>query len=145
MERNVIFTPDAPWSPGGSSQAITYNSVLYVSGQLPIDPVTGQMLPRPLNPLFGGGDQAVSAQTRQCLNNLNAICRAAGADLADALKLTIYTPVLIEFASVIDQIYRGFFIEAPPARSMVGVNVLQGNALVQVDAIVPLIRDLGSA
>ena len=145
MERNVIFTPDAPWSPGGSSQAIVYNGVLYVSGQLPIDPVTGQMLPRPLNPLFGGGDQAVSAQTRQCLNNLNAICRAAGADLADALKLTIYTPVLIEFASVIDQIYRGFFTEAPPARSMVGVNVLQGNALVQVDAIVPLIRDRGSA
>ena len=145
MERNVIFTSDAPWSPGGSSQAITYNGVLYVSGQLPIDPVTGQMLPRPLNPLFGGGEQAVSAQTRQCLNNLNAICRAAGADLADALKLTIYTPVLIEFGSVIDQIYGGFFTEAPPARSMVGVNVLQGNALVQVDAVVPLIRDRGSA
>ena len=138
MERTVIFTPDAPWSPGGSSQAITYNGVLYVSGQLPIDPVTGQMLPRPLNPFFGGGDQAVSAQTRQCLNNLNAICRAAGADLADAIKLTIYTPMLIEFASVIDDVYRGFFTEAPPARSMVGVNVLQGNALVQVDAIVPL-------
>lgn len=139
MERNVIFTPDAPWSPGGSSQAITYNGVLYVSGQLPIDPVTGHMLPRPLNPLFGGGDQAVSAQTTQCLNNLSALCRAAGADLSDAIKLTIYTPVLIEFASVIDHVYRGFFTEAPPARSMVGVNVLQGNALVQVDAIVPLI------
>jgi 2-iminobutanoate/2-iminopropanoate deaminase len=138
MERNVIFTPDAPWSPGGSSQAIAYNGVLYVSGQLPIDPVTGQMLPRPLNPLFGGGDQAVSAQTRQCLNNLHAICRAAGADLADAIKLTIYTPVLIEFGAVIDDVYRGFFAEAPPARSMVGVNVLQGNALVQVDAIVAL-------
>jgi len=145
VERNVIFTPDAPWSPGGSSQAITYNGVLYVSGQLPIDPVTGQILPRPLNPFFGGGDQAVSAQTRQCLNNLNAICRAAGADLPHAIKLTIYTPMLIEFASVIDDVYRGFFTEAPPARSMVGVNVLQGNALVQVDAIVPLSRDRVSA
>ena len=138
MERNVIFTPDAPWSPGGSSQAIAYGGLLYVSGQLPIDPATGQMLPRPLNPLFGGGDQAVSAQTRQCLDNLNAICRAAGADLSDAIKLTISTPVLIEFASAIDRVYREFFTEAPPARSMVGVNVLQGNALVQVDAIVPL-------
>jgi 2-iminobutanoate/2-iminopropanoate deaminase len=138
VERNVIFTPDAPWSAGGSSQAVTYNGLLYVSGQLPIDPATGQMLPRPLNPLFGGGDQAVSAQTRQCLNNLNAICLAAGADLSNAIKLTIYTPVLIEFAPVIDRVYREFFTEAPPARSMIGADVLQGNALVQVDAIVPL-------
>ena len=138
MERNVIFTPDAPWSSGGSSQAIAYNGVLYVSGQLPIDPATGQMLPRPLNPLFGGGDQAVDAQTRQCLKNLNVICRAAGADLSSAIKLTIYTPVLIEFASVIDRVWREYFIEAAPARSLIGVNVLQGNALVQMDAIVPL-------
>jgi 2-iminobutanoate/2-iminopropanoate deaminase len=138
VERRVIFTPDAPWSPGGSSQAIAYDGLLYVSGQLPIDPATGQMLPRPLNPLFGGGDQAVSAQMSQCLKNLNAICEAAGADLSDAIKLTIYTPVLIEFASVIDRVYREFFTEAPPARSLIGANVLQGNALVQVDAIVPL-------
>lgn len=139
MERQVIFTPDAPWSPGGSSQAITYNGVLYVSGQLPIDPATGQMLPRPWNPVLGGGGQAVEDQTRQCLTNLNAICQAAGADLSQAVKLTIYTPVLIEFASVIDRVYREYFTEAPPARSMIGVNVLQGNALLQVDAIVPLI------
>ncbi|MGA1837195.1 Rid family hydrolase [Herbiconiux sp. 11R-BC] len=139
MERNVIFAPDAPWSPGGSSQAITHNGLLYVSGQLPIDPATGQMLPRPLNPAFGGGDQAVSAQTRQCLKNLDAICQAAGADLSNAIKLTIYTPVLIEFASAIDRVYREFFTVAPPARSMIGVNVLQGNALVQVDAIVAIV------
>lgn len=138
MERNVIFTPDAPWSPGGSSQAIAYNGLLYVSGQLPIDPATGQMLARPLNPAFGGGEQAVSAQTSQCLRNLDAICRAAGADLSNAVKLTIYTPMLIEFASVIDRVYREFFTEAPPARSMIGANVLQGNALVQVDAVVAL-------
>ncbi|MFF1573553.1 RidA family protein [Leifsonia sp. NPDC058292] len=138
MERNVIFTPDAPWSPGGSSQAIAYNGLLYVSGQLPIDPATGQMLPRPLNPLFGGGEQAVSAQMRQCLTNLNAISQAAGADMSNAIKLTIFTPVLIEFAAVIDRVFREFFPDAPPARSMIGTNVLQGNALVQVDAIVPL-------
>ncbi|SMG26054.1 RidA family protein [Agreia pratensis] len=139
MERNVIFTPDAPWSPGGSSQAITYNGLLYVSDQLPIDPATGQMLPRPLNPSFGGGDQAVDAQMRQCLKNLNAICQAAGTDLSNAIKLTIYTPMLIQFAPVIDRVFREFFTEFPPARSMIGVNVLQGNALVQIDAIVPLI------
>lgn len=138
MDRNVIFTPDAPWSPGGSSQAIAHNGLLYVSGQLPIDPATGQMLPRPLNPLFGGGDQAVSAQLRQCLNNVNAICRAARADLSNAIKLTIYTPLLIEFAGVIDRVYRESFAYNPPARSMIGVNVLQGNALVQIDAIVAL-------
>ena len=138
VDRNVIFTPDAPWSPGGFSQAITYNGLLYVSGQLPIDPATGRMLPRPLNPLFGGGDQAVDAQMKQCLNNLNAICQAAGADLSKAIKLTIYTPVLVEFSSVIDRVCREFFSVAPPARSMIGANVLQGNALVQVDAIVPL-------
>ena len=139
MERAVIFTPDAPSSPGGSSQAITYNGLLYVSGQLPIDPATGQMLPRPFNPLFGGGDQAASDQTRQCLNNLKAICQAAGADVANAIKLTIYTSVLIEFGSVIDRVCREFFTEAPPARSMIGADVLQGNALVQVDAVVPLL------
>jgi len=139
VERNVIFTPDAPWSDGGSSQAIAYNGLLYVSGQLPIDPASGQMLSRPLNPLFGGGHEAVSAQSRQCLKNVNAICQAAGADLSNAIKLTIYTPVLIEFASVIDRVYREFFTVAPPARSMIGVDVLQGNALVQIDAIVPLV------
>lgn len=138
MERAVIFTPDAPWHPGGSSQAITYNGLLHVSGQLPIDPATGQMLPRPFNPVFGGGDQAVDAHMRQCLKNLNAICQAAGADLSNAIKLTIHTPVLIEFGSVIDRVFREFFIVAPPARSIIGVNVLQGNALVQVDAVVPL-------
>ncbi len=138
MERNVIFTPNAPWPQGGSSQAITYNGVLYVSGQLPIDPASGQMLPRPLNPSFGGGEQAVIAQARQCLKNLNAICEAAGADLSHAIKLTIHTPMLIQFGPVIDRVFREFFIEAPPARSMIGVNVLEGNALVQVDAIVPL-------
>lgn len=137
MERTVIFTPDAPPSAGGS-QAITYNGLLYVSGQLPIDPATGQMLPRPLNPLFGGGDQAVSDQTRQCLNNLGAICQAAGADVSNAITLTIYTPVLIEFGPVIDHVCRDFFPDAPPARSMIGTAVLQGNALVQVDAVVPL-------
>lgn len=134
VERNVIFTPDAPWSPGGSSQAISFNGVLYVSGQLPIDPATGQMLPRPFNALPGAAD----AQTRQCLKNVNAICQAAGADLSNAIKLTIHTPMLIEIGSVIDRVYREFFPVAPPARSMIGVNVLQGNALVQVDAIVPL-------
>jgi len=138
VERNVIFTQDAPWSPEGSSQAVSYNGLLYVSGQLPIDPATGQMLPRPFNPGFGGGEQAVNAQTRQCLTNLNAICLAAGADLPNAIKLTIYTPVLIEFASVIDQVLREFFTVAPPARSLIGVAVLQGNALVQLDAVVPL-------
>ncbi|WP_291050522.1 Rid family hydrolase [Herbiconiux sp.] len=138
MERTVIFTPDAPWSPGGSSQAVAYDGLLYVSGQLPIDPATGQMLPRPLNPFFGGGDQAVGAQMNQCLRNLNAICLAARADLSKALKLTIYTPLLVESAGVIDRVYREFFTEAPPARSMIGANVLQGNALVQIDAIVPL-------
>lgn len=138
MQRNVIFTPDAPSSPGGSSQAITYNGLLYVSGQLPIDPATGQMLPRPWNPTFGGGDQAVSAQTRQCLKNLQAVAQAAGADLSNAITLTIHTPVLIEFGSVIDRICQEFFTAAPPTRSMIGVTVLRGNALVQVDAIVPL-------
>ncbi len=138
MERTVIFTPHAPWSPGGSSQALAYNGLLHVSGQLPIDPATGQMLPRPLNPSFGGGDEAVDAQTRQCLRNLNAICQAAGAELSDAIKLTIYTPLLIQSAPVIDRVFREFFTVAPPARSLIGVNVLQGNALVQVDAIVPL-------
>lgn len=138
VERQVIFTPDAPWAPGGSSQAIAHNGVLYVSGQLPIDPATGQMLPRPFNPLFGGGEDAVSSQLRQCLDNLDAICRAARADVSTAIKITIYTPVLIEFGAVIDRVYREFFTEAPPARSLLGVSVLQGNALVQVDAIVPL-------
>jgi 2-iminobutanoate/2-iminopropanoate deaminase len=138
VERTVIYTPDAPWSAGGSSQAIAYNGLLYVSGQLPIDAATGQMLPRPFNPLFGGGDQAVDAQTRQCLENLNAICQAAGAELPNAIKLTIYTSVLIEFGPIIERVYSKFFVEAPPARSMIGVNVLPGNALVQVDAIVPL-------
>ncbi|GAA3510696.1 RidA family protein [Aeromicrobium panaciterrae] len=138
MERNVIFTPDAPSDPESASQAIAYNGLLYTSGQLPIDPTTGQMLPRPLNPSFGGGDQAISDQTRQCLKNLNAICKAAGTDLSNAIKLTIYTPVLIKFGRVIDRVCLEFFTDVPPARTIIGVAVLEGNALVQIEAIVPL-------
>ena len=134
MERYAVSTPHAPSSDGASSQAIAHNGVLYVSSQLPLDPVTGVMLPRPI---VRGTEAAFRAQVLQCLANLRAVCEAAGAEMTDALKLTFSTTVLAH-APVINSVCRETFPHEPPAQSLVGVSSLPGDAYVVVDAIVAL-------
>lgn len=141
MDRTPIRTTSAPASTGGSSQAIAYGDLLFTGAQLPIDPATGQMLSRPFNPVFSGAaaaDQAAYAQMRQCLANLEAICRAAGTELSRALRLTIYLDAFGPYGDAVDRACRDYFPADPPARVMLVSSPLQGNALVQVDAIVAL-------
>lgn len=126
MARRAVETADAPAPVGPYSQGVVAAGVLYCSGQVPLDPATGE--------LVAGG---AGAQARRCLESLDAVCREAGATLADAARLTIYLTDLGDFGEVNDA-YAEFFSEPHPARSAIGVSALPKGASVKIDAIVPL-------
>ena len=120
-----ISTENAPKAIGPYSQAIAASgSLVFCSGQIPLDPATGEMV--------GVGD--VRAQTRRVMENLKAVLEAAGASLAKVVKTTIYLADLQDFAAV-NEIYAGYFGEAPPARATVEVAGLPRGAMVEIDAI----------
>jgi 2-iminobutanoate/2-iminopropanoate deaminase len=124
--RTVVATPDAPAAIGPYSQAIRHGEVLYCSGALPLDPVDGSLM-----------TGSPAAETVRCLENLQAVCRAAGSDLSLALRMTIYTTQLDHFAEI-NEAYGAFFGEEPPARVTIGVAALPKDAHVEIDAIVAL-------
>ena len=119
----AIHTDLAPAAIGPYSQAIKAGNTIYVSGQLPIDPATGA---------FAGAD--IAAQTRQSLTNLKNILKAAGADMCDVVKVTVYLANIGDFAAM-NEVYAEFFAEPFPARSAVAVKTLPKNALVEVECI----------
>jgi len=119
----AIHTPAAPAAIGPYSQAIAAGNTIYVSGQIPIDPATGA---------FAGGD--ITAQTRQSLTNLKNILHAAGADLCDVVKTTVYLAHMEDFAPM-NQVYAEFFREPYPARAAFEVACLPKNALVEIECI----------
>jgi 2-iminobutanoate/2-iminopropanoate deaminase len=119
----VVSAPDAPAAIGPYSHAVRAGELLFCSGQIPIDPATGELVGE------SAGDQA-----RRCLENLQAVCTAAGTSLQRAVRLTIYMTDLAAFAEVND-VYGSFFGEDPPARVTVGVAQLPKGALVEIDAI----------
>ena len=123
-ERSVVESAGAPEAIGPYSQAIRHGDLLVCSGQVPLDPGSGEIV-----------GETPAEQATQCLRNLEAVCEAGGTSLDRALRLTIYTTDLGEFASINDA-YAGFFGEAPPARAAVGVAALPKGALVEIDAIV---------
>lgn len=123
-DRQVTTAPDAPAAIGPYSHAVRSGGLLFISGQVPIDPATGKLVE---------GD--IAAQTRRCLENLRAVCAAAGADLADAVRCGIYVTDMGKFAEV-NAAYAEFFAEKPPARSTIGVAALPLGAEVEIDAIV---------
>jgi 2-iminobutanoate/2-iminopropanoate deaminase len=125
-DRQPITAPDAPAAVGPYSHAVRSDGFLFLSGQTPLDPVTGALVE---------GD--VGAQTRQCLRNLEAVCTAAGASLRNAVRCGIFVTDMGTFAEV-NTAYAEFFSEAPPARSTVGVAALPVGAQVEIDAIVAL-------
>jgi 2-iminobutanoate/2-iminopropanoate deaminase len=125
-DRQPITAPDAPAAVGPYSHAVRSDGFLFLSGQTPLDPVTGALVE---------GD--VGAQTRQCLRNLEAVCAAAGASLRNAVRCGIFVTDMGTFAEV-NTAYAEFFSEAPPARSTVGVAALPVGAQVEIDAIVAL-------
>ena len=126
-DRSVIATADAPAAIGPYSQAIAADGLLYCSGALPLDAESGEL-----------ADSSVAAETIKCLENLSAVCRAAGTDLGvAALRLTIYTTRLDAFADI-NEAYGDFFRGIPPARAAIGVSALPKGANVEIDAIVAL-------
>jgi 2-iminobutanoate/2-iminopropanoate deaminase len=129
MSRQVVSTPAAPKAIGPYSQAIAAagSRTVYCSGQIPIDPQTGD--------LVGAGD--VKAQTHRIMQNLSLVLKAAGGSLADVVKTTIYLTDLTDFATV-NEVYGGYFTADPPARATVQVSGLPRGSQVEIDAIAVL-------
>jgi 2-iminobutanoate/2-iminopropanoate deaminase len=125
-KRATVNTPDAPAAIGPYSQAVRAGGLLFCSGQIPLHPATGELV---------GEDAA--AQAVQCLANLRAVCRAAGADLSQAVRMTVWLVDLGEFAAV-NAVYGEQFTSDPPARVAIEVSALPKGALVEIDAIVAL-------
>ncbi|WP_110520379.1 RidA family protein [Herpetosiphon llansteffanensis] len=124
MTREVISTPNAPAAIGPYSQAIAIDGLLFCSGQIPLDPATGQVVE---------GD--VSVQTRQVMENIRALLTAAGTSLEKVVKTTIFLADMNDFATV-NAIYGEYFPENPPARSTVQVARLPRDVQVEVEVIV---------
>jgi 2-iminobutanoate/2-iminopropanoate deaminase len=119
----AISTADAPAAIGPYSQAIQSGDLVFLSGQVPIDPRTGELV---------GGD--IAAQTERVLDNLAAVLAAAGTGFDGVVKTTIYLVDLGDF-QVVNQTYAKRFTAAPPARATVQVSALPKGARVEIDAI----------
>ena len=119
----VINTAKAPKAIGPYSQAIEANGLVITSGQLPIDPATGEFAP--------GG---IKEQTRQSLTNAKAILEEAGISLANVMKTTVFLSDMNDFAAM-NEVYAELFNEPFPARSAIAVKTLPKNALVEVECI----------
>jgi 2-iminobutanoate/2-iminopropanoate deaminase len=124
--KDVIATNAAPGAVGPYSQGIKTDTLVFTAGQLGIDPETGD---------FAGDD--VTAQTRQAMENLQAVLKAAGTDLAHVVKTTIFVADMDDFAAVND-VYGRFFGDAPPARSTVQVAALPLGGRVEIEMIAVL-------
>ena len=129
--RKVIETDAAPAPIGPYSQAVVANGVLYCSGQVPLDPASGEMI-----------EGGIAEQASRCLESLDAVCRAAGTRLTEAVRIGIYLTDMAEFPKVND-VYATFFVKPYPVRTTVGVAALPKGALVEMDATVPLATDSG--
>ena len=124
--REIVQAQGAPAAIGPYSHAVAAAGLLFCSGQIPLDPVSGELV-----------GKTPAAQARRCLENLEAVCAAAGTTLQRAVRLTIYMTDLAAFAEV-NEVYASFFADDPPARVTVGVAQLPKGAQVEIDAVVAL-------
>jgi 2-iminobutanoate/2-iminopropanoate deaminase len=124
--RESVNASDAPAAIGPYVHAIRTGNLLFCSGQIGLDPRTGELAGR--NAAYQAG---------RCLENLAAICNAAGATLGDAVRLTVYLTDMDSFEEV-NEVYGSFFESGPPARVTLGVSALPGGAKVEIDAVVAL-------
>ena len=120
-----ISTKDAPAAIGPYSQAIRAADTVYLSGQIPLDPATMQLV------------EGFEPQVRRVFDNLQAVCRAAGGDFANVVRLTIYLVDLAQFPKV-NEIMATYFREPYPARVTIGVASLPRGAQVEIDAVMVL-------
>ncbi|HEV7986300.1 MAG TPA: RidA family protein [Steroidobacteraceae bacterium] len=126
MSKQIISTPNAPGAIGTYSQAVRAGNTLWVSGQIPLDPKTKELV---------AGD--MEAQVRRVFDNLQAIVAAAGATLDHVVKATIYLTDLAHFA-LVNKVMADYFREPYPARAAVGVAALPRGAQIEVECIVAL-------
>ena len=124
--RQTLNAPEAPAAIGPYSHAVRAAGLLFCSGQIPLDPATGELV-----------GEGAAEQAERCLLNLQAVCAAAGVTLGRAVRLTIYMTDLGRFAEV-NEVYASFFASDPPARVTVEVAGLPRGALVEIDAVVAL-------
>ena len=124
--REAVSSPNAPAAIGPYSQAIKSGSLLFLSGQIPLDPATGQLVPGGIEP-----------QTRQVFANIGAILEAAGLSFANVLSATVYVADMNDFGKV-NEIYATYFSAPAPARATVQVARLPKDSLVEIQVIAQL-------
>ena len=121
MKKSVIASTEFPVS-GPYSAAVEANDFIFISGQLPIDPATGEII------------NDIKTATRQVLINIQAILKKTDLDMSNIVKTTIFLKNITDFP-VVNEIYAGFFPEEPPARSTIEASVLPKEALIEIEAI----------
>lgn len=121
--KQIIYTPKAPQPVGPYSQAVIANNFLFVSGQIAIDPQTGKMC-----------EEGIEAQTKQVLTNIQKVLNAAGSDMINIVKSTIFITDMNDFGKM-NEVYASFFTENPPARECVQVSRLPKDAMVEISVI----------
>jgi 2-iminobutanoate/2-iminopropanoate deaminase len=123
VRKQIIHTTEAPQAIGPYSQAVRVGQLVFLSGQIPLDPASGNIVE---------GD--ITVQTRRVMENLGAVLRAAGASYSDVVKTTIFLADLGHFAKM-NEIYGGYFASEPPARATVQVGALPRGVLIEIDMI----------
>ncbi len=122
-EKTIVRTDNAPQAIGPYSQGVGFGGLFFFSGQISIDPATGELI-----------DGGVELQTRQVMANMEAVLEAAGLDFSHVLRTTIFLKNMSDFSKVND-IYGGFFDDNPPARACVEVSRLPKDVLIEIDMI----------
>ena len=126
MNREVVATSHAPEAVGAYSQAIVSGDLIFCSGQVPLDPVSGELI-----------SGSVGDETRRCLDNLAAVLEAAGSSLSGVVKVTAFLTDIGDFAEF-NEAYSAYFEADPPARAAVGVSGLPKGARVEVECVARL-------
>lgn len=123
IAKNIIITDRAPQAIGPYSQAVVYNGLAYLSGQIALDPASGQLV-------LGG----IAEQTERVLENLKAVLEASGSSLEQVLKTTVYLKDMGEFAAM-NEVYARYLAQDPPARATVEAARLPRDVRVEIDCI----------
>lgn len=124
--RQLVTAPDAPKAMGAYSPAIKAGSLLFISGQIPVDPTTGNLIQ---------GD--IASQADQVMRNLTALLRAAGASFTNVVRTTVYLADMDDFAGM-NEVYSRYIVDPPPARATVQVARLPRDVKIEIDAIAVL-------
>ena len=124
MQKEIISTENAPQAIGPYSQAVKAGNLMFISGQIPLDPKTGDLV-----------SESIDDQAKQVLNNIKSICEAAGQSIDDIVKISIFLTDLENFA-IVNEVMKEYFTEPYPARATVEVSGLPLGVNVEIEAIV---------